>query len=60
MRGHLIDFSSTNIVHFLSNPHYNNIKGTCLEEEVDFYEVARVLTADKGATWQEFNRMNSN
>ncbi|KAI5649718.1 hypothetical protein M9H77_35723 [Catharanthus roseus] len=46
---HVIDFSPTNIAHYLSCPRYNDIEGTSLEEEIDFDEVTKALTSDVGA-----------
>ncbi|KAI5677363.1 hypothetical protein M9H77_08313 [Catharanthus roseus] len=40
-RGYLINLSLANIAHYLSCPHYNDIQGTGLEEEVDFDEVTK-------------------
>ncbi|KAI5653248.1 hypothetical protein M9H77_30435 [Catharanthus roseus] len=60
VRGHVIDFSPANIAHYLSCPHCSDIKGTGLEEEVEFGEVVKVLTGDAGAVWLEINRLNSN
>ncbi|KAI5658470.1 hypothetical protein M9H77_27263 [Catharanthus roseus] len=60
VRGDAIDFSLANIAHYLSCPHHRDIKGTALEEEVDFDEVAKVITSDAGAVWPETNRLNSN
>lgn len=47
VRGHIIDFSPTHIVNFLNCPHCTNIEGTGLAEDVDFDEVAEVLTGDE-------------
>ncbi|KAI5672683.1 hypothetical protein M9H77_13047 [Catharanthus roseus] len=41
VRRHVIDFSPTNITHYLSCPHYNDIEGTGLEEKVNFDGVAK-------------------
>ncbi|KAI5681703.1 hypothetical protein M9H77_02931 [Catharanthus roseus] len=41
VRGHVIDFSPANIAYYLNCPYYSDIEGTCLEEEVDFDEVAK-------------------
>lgn len=60
VRGHVIDFSSTNIAHYLGYPHYSNIEGTGLEEETDFDELTKVLTGDAGAILPKTNRLTTN
>ncbi|KAI5683325.1 hypothetical protein M9H77_04553 [Catharanthus roseus] len=49
VRGHVIDFSPANIIHYLSCLDYSDIEGTGLKEETDFDEVTKVLTGDAGA-----------
>ncbi|KAI5673459.1 hypothetical protein M9H77_13823 [Catharanthus roseus] len=41
VRGHVIDFSPSNIAHYLSYPHFSDIEGASLEEEADFDEVTK-------------------
>ncbi|KAI5677376.1 hypothetical protein M9H77_08326 [Catharanthus roseus] len=60
VRGNVINFSPTNIAHYLSCPHFSEIEGTGLEEEADFHEATKVLIGDAGAVWPETNRLNSN
>lgn len=43
-------FSSTNIVDFLSYPHYPKIEGTGLKEDFDPDEVAKDLTGEVDAS----------
>lgn len=44
--GDYITLTLANIVEFLSCPHYAEIKGTVLDEDVDWDHVAQVLTDD--------------
>ncbi|KAI5668676.1 hypothetical protein M9H77_18529 [Catharanthus roseus] len=60
VRGHIVDFSPANIAHNLCCPHFSDIEGTRLEEEVDFDEVIQVLTGESGAVWPKTNRLNLN
>ncbi|KAI5658570.1 hypothetical protein M9H77_27363 [Catharanthus roseus] len=60
VRGHFIDFSPANVVHYLNCPHYSDIEGTGLKKEVDPDEVTTVLQSDEGAVWPEKNKIHSN
>ncbi|KAI5671851.1 hypothetical protein M9H77_12215 [Catharanthus roseus] len=60
VRGHVINFSPANIAHYLSCPHFSDIKGTGLEEETNFDEVTKVLTGDAAPVCLKTNRLNSN
>lgn len=42
-----------NIAEFLSFPDYTDIKWTGLEEEVDWDDVAKVLTGDDEVIWPQ-------
>ncbi|KAI5681106.1 hypothetical protein M9H77_02333 [Catharanthus roseus] len=60
VRVYVIDFSPANIAHYLSCPHYSDLEGTGLEEEVDFDKVTKVLTSDEGPIWPKTNMLNLN
>lgn len=53
----MIVFTFAKIVDFLSFPHYPDIKGAGLEEDVDWDDVSRVLTEDDEAKWPEQNKL---
>lgn len=53
----MIEFTQANIVEFMWCPHYPEVKGIGLEGEIDWDEVAKVLTDDEKATWPDTNRL---